>query len=162
METDQNSISSQKVKKVFIFLVPILWAIALFLPAYIFPAGDGSSAKESMLGIWCFVFGWFALFTNPLAFLAWLANIPFWKTYFEFVSGAPIKKGMVVFAAAALLLSLSALAITELANNEGGVSNSAYPSIGAFVWIASMLTLLVGLLVVKRSQGQIKKIIIKT
>jgi len=143
-----NSPQKSKTRTVFIFLVPALWIVALFLPAYIFP-GDSNNASESMMGIWSFVFGWVA---NPLAFLAWLANIPFLKTYFELQSGKLINKGMVIFAGAAFLLSLSALTITELPNNEGGVSNPAYPSIGAFVWIASMLALFVGTIIVKRTQ----------
>lgn len=140
------SVKNPKIKKVFVYLVPALWVIALFLPAYIFPGGG------SMLGIWCFIWGGVPGTGSIIAWLAWFSNIPFYISYFRFCSSKPIKIFHLILSGLAFIFSLGALTINEMIINEAGGTNPARPSIGAFVWIGSILMLFVGNIVIYRSQ----------
>lgn len=126
---------AKTVKIIFSILPPLIWVIALLLPAY----------TPNVPGVLCAAMGWSMLVTgNFLAFLAWFANLPFWTGYFLFVIGNQRKKAALILSAGAFVLSLGALTVSEVARNEGGMMDAASPSFGMAVWMSSMLLLALG------------------
>ena len=138
------------MKKIFIYLIPFLWIVALFLPAYIFPPSYHDNKEVMYRGFMCLIFGWAD--GHVTIFGAWFANIPFLISYLMFLSKNPIKKFSVLLSAFAFCLSLLALTINTLILDEAGNTSATYPSIGAFVWIGSILLLLIGNIAVYRLQ----------
>ncbi len=133
----QNTI----LKKTFIILIPVLWIIALFLPAYIFPPSAYDSKQATYFGYDCLLWGWAG---GGIAFIAWISNLPWLISYILLASKKSARKKSIVFAGIAFALSLSALTTTELLRDEAGHTGQVNASIGAYVWILSMLTLLIG------------------
>ena len=136
-----TSIGSPKIKKFFIFLIPALWIIALFLPAYIFPPSLYDSKQATYFGYYCLLLGWAG---SGLAFVAWISNLPWLISYILFASKKPVRMKSIIFAGIAFILSLSALTITELIRDEAGHIRQVQVSIGTYIWILSMLALLIG------------------
>lgn len=144
-----SSSKNSKIKKIFTLLVPTLWIIALFLPAYIFPPSLYDSKPATYFGYYCLLFGWAG---SGLAFLAWISNLPWLISYLLFLSNKPVRAKSIFLAGIAFVFSLSALTINELILSEAGHIGKANVSIGAFVWILSMLVLLIGNIAVARLQ----------
>lgn len=129
--------SARAVKIVFAILAPLLWFIALALPAY----------NDDVYGALCLVMGWSMLITgNILAFFAWFSNLPFWIGFFMFVigNGRKGKIAALILAASGLMLSMGALTVSEVALNEGGSMSEAHVSSGMFVWMFAYVLVLVG------------------
>lgn len=128
-------------------LAPLLWFIALALPAY----------NQHVYGIFCLVMGWSMIFTgNILAFLAWFSNLPFVIGFFLFVigNGRKGKIAAIVLAAVSLVLSFGALTVTKVVGSDNSPDyvhedfmKPAYPSYGMFVWMGAYLLLLIGAIV---------------
>ncbi len=143
------SFKNSKIKKIFIILVPSLWIIALFLPAYIFPPSLYDSKQGTYFGYYCLLLGWVS---SGLAFLAWISNLPWLISYLLFISNKPVRVKSIIFAGIAFVFSLSALTINELLRDEAGHMIKVNVSIGTFVWILSMLLLFIGNIIIYRSQ----------
>lgn len=141
------STAASAIKITIGILAPLLWFIALALPAY----------NEKVYGIFCLVMGWSMIFTgNILAFFAWFSNLPFIISFFLFVigNGRKGKIAAIVLAGVSLALSFGALTVTKVVGNDGGnvfdnddFMKTAYPSYGMFVWMGAYLILLIGAIV---------------
>lgn len=126
-------------KVFFAIAIPLIWFIALWLPAY----------SNGTKGGVCLLFGWSMLFTgNGWAFFAWLANFPFWIGYFMFALSKRKKPhvAVIVLAAISLVFSVGALTVTKIESDiSSGVGmEHVESSIGAWTWMFSIAILLVG------------------
>jgi len=133
-----DNVSVRKRNKlVFGVAAVLLWIIALFLPAY----SDGTP------GIACFLFGWTMAFDgHTLALIAWLGNLPFCIALILFLVAKRRSRivAATLFGAVAFLFSFGAFTITEITNGETGVVNEAHPTVGAYLWMLSLFTMLLG------------------
>lgn len=131
------------VKITIAVLAPLLWFIALALPAY----------NEKVYGIFCLAMGWSMIITgNLLAFFAWFSNLIFWTSFFFLAigNGRKGKLTSLVLASLSLLLALGALSVTKVVGDDGDLFNDqdfmkpAHPAYGMFVWMFSYLLIIVG------------------
>ena len=127
------------LKIIFTVLVLMLWLIALAAEAY----------SNGTRGVTCFIFGWSMAFDNFFAFLAWLANIPFFIAYFmyAFSSKKNIQTIALVFASFAFLASFGAFAVTELRDELFSSRTPVDVSYGAFIWMGSLFLLVTGIII---------------
>jgi hypothetical protein len=123
-------------KTIFTILIPAIWSIALICPAY----------SDKTFGVTCFALGWTMLFTNILAFLAWLANIPFVVAYFMFAVTRRKTTLLVamILSVFAFIFSFGAFTVSEIMENEGGGKSPVGVYYGTFVWMSSLLLLVIG------------------
>ena len=131
------------VKITIAVLAPLLWFIALALPAY----------NEKVYGIFCLVMGWSMIITgNLLAFLAWFSNLIFWTSFFFFAIGNGRKGKLtdLILASISMLLALGALSVTKVVGDDGDLFNDqdfmkpAHPAYGMYVWMFSYLLIIIG------------------
>lgn len=139
--------AEHNVQRFFTWAVPLLWGVALVLPAY----------SNGTRGFTCLTMGWGALIMGNLkAFLAWLANVPFFLAYRRYVWQKGSLKVTIVIALIAVFLSLTGLLLNDLEENEGGSLHRVTPSYGALLWFGSMVILMFGC-IYRYSQEQQKQ-----
>lgn len=136
--------AAKTVKITLGIIAPLIWFIALALPAY----------NQQVYGVFCLAMGWSMIFTgNILAFFAWFSNLPFFIGFFLFVigNGRKGKIAAIVLASVALVLSFGALTVTRVIGSDDSPDyvredfmKPANPAYGMFVWMASYIVLLVG------------------
>lgn len=93
-------------------------------------------------GLMCLLLGVFSIGLNGFAFLAWLANFPYWFGAISNFFKWPVNL-IITVQAVGLLLSLGAFAVTKVTLNEAGTEASASITYGAFVWMLSMFLMMV-------------------
>lgn len=129
------------------FISVVLWIIAAALPAYI-----ASDTSETAYGIMCFLWGSLTFMFNFLMFIIWSANITalLGMRYL-------LKKNYatsIKFAAVAVICSLGSLFINEIPFDEGGSTSPVIPGIGAYIWVASITTILVGAVIARKRSSK--------
>jgi hypothetical protein len=148
----ETAVITRPLKTVFLVCIFIIWALALLLPAY-----KGSVSVE---GFFCFILGWSMLVMNTIAFLAWLANLPFFIAFILFAFGKKRTSAKTAFilSVIAFAFSLGALMVFELPTSPHKSSEEVSLYYGTFVWIFSMAFLaLVTFLNMKFFNEEIKK-----
>lgn len=130
------------VKKLLVIISLLFYVVACCITAYKTPpvtGADGISQSGGMLGIICLVFGWLSFTTGFTAFVAWLANFP----YFINVVIVLVSKKMslrivsVLLAVISLFLSFGAFGVSEIMKDEGGNMEAVTFGPGLFLWIIS-------------------------
>lgn len=128
------------VKKILVLVSVLFYLISLFSLAYV-----GSQSDNSWYGFMCLGFGWMSLILNPPAFFAWLANFPFFVNVFMVLFSKRTWSRIVTFIIAifTLLLAVGALDVTELMRDEGGHTEPATFGTGLYLWIFSIIIIVV-------------------
>lgn len=143
MESGLKQDNSPNVRWIFGITIPLIWAAALFFPAY----SDGTP------GLMCFIMGWTMLFSgNLFAFGAWFSNLPFWISFFLLMFGRRpgAYSAALILAALALMLSFGALSVKEVMLNEAGFVKAVHPSISVYIWLSANILLTSGAVIIRK------------
>ncbi|HTF03076.1 MAG TPA: hypothetical protein VK826_03590 [Bacteroidia bacterium] len=133
--TQQQTSRRKAIKAVFGTVAAALWVLALFLEAY----ADGTPGIMALLGGWLTL-----LMDNLLGFFAWCGNFLFFVGYLMFLFGRKQSTFTRATVLAALAFVCSFGALTIMKHIDGGTSEPVVASVGTYVWMASLLVLLVG------------------
>ncbi|MBP9095041.1 MAG: hypothetical protein KBG21_00440 [Ignavibacteria bacterium] len=128
------------VKKILVLVSIFFYLISLFSPAYI-----GLQSDNSWNGFMCLGFGWMALVWNPIGFFAWLANFPYFVNVVMVLISKKIWSRIAtsIIGAVSLFLALGAFDVTYLMRDEGGNTELADYGAGLYLWIFSMIIMVV-------------------
>lgn len=143
-----NSFPVSRIKRLTAGFAILLYAASYFLKAYV-----SSTGKADMFGFAAFLYGPIAFYYKYPAFIAWLANFTFFICIIINLLNRAHRAG-VVLGAISFVFSLCSLTVTKLLIDEGGREDSVIPAAGAYLWIFSMLVILVASLIpVRRKQA---------
>ncbi len=140
--------STPAIKKILVIVSFLFYVVACCITAYKTPTevgADGVSQSGGMLGITCLAFGWLSFTTGFTAFVAWLANFP----YFINVVIVLISKKMslrivsVLLAVISLFLSFGAFGVSQIMKDEAGNMETVTLGPGLFVWVISFVIMIV-------------------
>lgn len=123
----------------------VLWLVAAFVPAYF------SSGESDVYGLMCFAYGPFALLFMPSMGMGWLGNI-FWGVAVWGLWKRDYKYGL-WYAGLAVGMGSVALFITEIPADENGGMDSVTLGPGIFLWLGSLVTILLGMFVTMRNKN---------
>ena len=113
-----------------------LYALACALPAY-----SSRRNNYSFRGIACLLVGALSLFYDTAAFIAWLANIPYFIAVFANFSGKP-STWVFTVQIIGCVASLTAVLVDKMMLNESGSEISVNFSSGGLLWLLSMALML--------------------
>ncbi len=115
-----------------------LYLLACALPAYKL---DNSTYQP---GVGCLIVGILAILYNATAFMAWLANIPYFVgVIFNFYPHTKVPIWVIVAQCIGLAMSFGAFGVKKFLLDEAGHESNATITYGAFVWIIAMALMLV-------------------
>ena len=128
------------IKKILVIVSFLFYVVACCITAYKDPVADGG-----ILGITCLGFGWLSFTSGFAAFVAWLANFP----YFINLVIVLVSKKMslrivsVLLAVISLFLSFGAFGVSEIMKDEGGNMQTVSLGPGLYVWVISFVIMIV-------------------
>lgn len=127
------------VKKILVIVSLLFYIVACCINAY-----KDTSAEGGLLGIICLAFGWLSFTSGFAAFVAWLANFPYFINIVMVLVSKRISLRIVtiLLAVISLFLSLGAFGVSEIMKDEGGTMQSVTFGPALFVWIVSFLIML--------------------
>lgn len=128
------------IKKIIAIISLLFYVVACCITAYKDPVADGG-----ILGIICLAFGWLSFTSGFAAFVAWLANFPYFLNVVLVLIG---KKTWMRFATAmlavvSLFLSFGAFGVSEVMKDEGGNMQAVTFGPGLFLWVISFIIMIV-------------------
>jgi hypothetical protein len=124
------------MKLTLLILSIILYVIACSLPAYKY------ENNTPLLGIGCLFMGIFAFLYNMWGFVAWLSNIPFLITAILNFYRKPAL-WLIIWQIIGVISSFSAFFVKKMMLNEGGAESAITFSHGGYLWILSLIMMLV-------------------
>lgn len=128
----------RSTKSIFISIAGGLWLIALALPAY----------SDDTPGLGAFIFGWMMIFDGDfLAFVGWLANLPFLTGIFMFIFGRrpAVIRATLILSVIAAVFSLGAFTVDEVPSYQS--NHHVSPYIGCYTWVIANMLLMIGTII---------------
>lgn len=120
-----------------------IYIVAAFLPAFTVAGGKfmDNNPNDVYFGGMCLIIGWMSGLVGSVMFFSWLANL----FYFTAILFTLLKKNAGFwFSMVALILSPFLYLETEIMVNEGGhMKDIGSFGIGSYIWISSILILLI-------------------
>ncbi len=142
------NVANNPVKKVSLYLkiVIAIISIGLWIVAAILPSFVTNANTANYLGIMCFVFGPFLFISMPIIFIIWLSNI-ITLAAFLLLCINQYKVGLIIVVIALLSSAGALFFVHQLPINENGDFTAVTPTIGVYLWIASIAVMTIGLVV---------------
>lgn len=128
------------IKKILIIVSLLFYVVACCITAYKDTASEGG-----LIGILCLVFGWLSFTSGFAAFVAWLANFPYFINVVMVLTSKKTSTRIVstMLAIISLFLSFGAFGVSEVMKDEGGTMQAVSFGPGLFVWMISFLIMVV-------------------
>lgn len=127
------------VKKILVIVSLLFYIVACCINAY-----NDKAAEGGMLGIICLLFGWLSFTSGFAAFVAWLANFPYFINVVMVLTGKKTSARIVstMLAIISLFLSFGAFGVSEIMKDEGGTMQAVSFGPGLFLWMISFLIMI--------------------
>lgn len=127
------------VKKILVIISFLFYVVACCITAY-----KDTAAEGGLLGIICLLFGWLSFTSGFAAFVAWLANFPYFINVILVLIGKKtwMRLATTMLAVVSMFLSFGAFGVSEIMKDEGGTMQSVSFGPGLFVWIVSFIIMI--------------------
>jgi len=128
------------IKKILVIVSLLFYVVACCITAY-----KDTAAEGGLIGILCLVFGWLSFTSGFAAFVAWLANFPYFINVVMVLTSKKTSTRIVstMLAIISLFLSFGAFGVSEVMKDEGGTMQAVSFGPGLFVWMISFLIMVV-------------------
>jgi hypothetical protein len=127
------------VKKILVTVSLLFYVVACCLIAFKDTAADGG-----LLGIICLLFGWLSFTSGFAAFVAWLANFPYFLNVVLVLAGKKtwMRIATTMLSIVSLFLSFGAFGVSQIMKDEGGTMQDVSFGPGLFLWMISFLIMI--------------------
>lgn len=128
------------IKKILVIVSLLFYVVACCITAY-----KDTAAEGGLIGILCLVFGWLSFTSGFAAFVAWLANFPYFINVVMVLTSKKTSTRIVstMLAVISLFLSFGAFGVSEIMKDEGGTMQAVSFGPGLFLWMISFLIMVV-------------------
>jgi len=128
------------IKKILVLVSVLFYVVACCLIAF-----KDTAAEGGLYGIICLLFGWLSFTSGFAAFVAWLANFPYFINVVLVLISKKTSVRIVttMLAVISLFLSFGAFGISEVMKDEGGTMQPVSFGPGLFLWIISFIIMII-------------------
>ncbi|MBS1493414.1 MAG: hypothetical protein JST55_07885 [Bacteroidetes bacterium] len=128
------------IKKILVIVSMLFYVVACCINAYNDKIADGG-----LLGIICLLFGWLSFTSGFAAFVAWLANFPYFINVVLVLTGKKtwMRIATTMLSIVSLFLSFGAFGVSQIMKDEGGNMQDVSFGPGLYLWMISFLIMIV-------------------
>ena len=127
------------IKKILVIVSFLFYVAACCIIAF-----KDTAAEGGLYGFMCLLFGWLSFTSGFAAFVAWLANFPYFINVVLVLIGKKpwMRLATTMLSIVSLFLSFGAFGVSQVMKDEGGNVQTVSLGPGLFVWMVSFIIMI--------------------